>query len=235
MPLKAPRQRELYAQMCRAERWSVRALRSKIGSMLYERTALSRKPAEPARLELAALLDEDRLSTDLVLREPYLLDFLGLKDAFQVKHLEAAILRKMERFIMELGSGFAFLARQTRITLDGEDFYRDLLFYQRELRQLVVVKLKLDRFRPEHKGTMQLHLRWLDKYERKRLRNRAAHYYPTSRWRETVRPFGGRAAPLSPIGYFAGASGAATAALPCSSAALLWLAAAFLCAAAALA
>lgn len=80
LPLKAPLQREFYAEMCRAERWSVRALRDKIGGMLYERTALSRKPAELARLELAALRDEDRLSTDMVLRDPYLLDFLGLKD-----------------------------------------------------------------------------------------------------------------------------------------------------------
>lgn len=152
LPLKASLQREFYAEMCRAERWSVRALRDKIGGMLYERTALSRKPAELARIEPAALRDEDRLSTDTVLRDPCLLDFLGLKDTYQEKDLEAAILREMERFIMELGSGFAFLARQKRITLDGEDFYMDLLFYQRELRRLVIVELKLDRFRPEHKG-----------------------------------------------------------------------------------
>jgi predicted nuclease of restriction endonuclease-like (RecB) superfamily len=167
LPLKAPQQHEFCAEMCRAERWSVRALRNKIGGMLYERTALSRKPAELARIELAALRDEDRVSTDMVLRDPYLLDFLGLKDTYQEKDLEAAILREMERFIMELGSGFAFLARQKRITVDGEDFYMDLLFYQRELRRLVVVELKLDRFRPEHKGQMELYLRWLDKYERK--------------------------------------------------------------------
>jgi len=167
LPLKEPLQREFYAEMCRSQRWSVRTLRSKIAGMLYERTALSRKPAALARLELAALRDEDRLSTDLVLRDPYLLDFLGLRDTYQEKDLEAAILREMESFIMELGSGFAFMARQKRITLDGEDFYMDLLFYQRELRRLVVVELKLDRFRPEHKGQMELYLRWLDKYERK--------------------------------------------------------------------
>jgi predicted nuclease of restriction endonuclease-like (RecB) superfamily len=131
LPLKQALQREFYAEMCRAQRWSVRTLRDKIGGMLYERTALSRKPAELARMELAALRDEDRVSTDLVLRDPYLLDFLGLKDAYQEKDLEAAILREMERFIMELGSGFAFLARQKRFTVDGEDFFMDLLFYQR--------------------------------------------------------------------------------------------------------
>jgi predicted nuclease of restriction endonuclease-like (RecB) superfamily len=167
LPLKEPLQREFYAEMCRAQRWSVRTLREKIGGMLYERTALSRKPAELARMELAALRDEDRMSTDLVLRDPYLLDFLGLKDTYQEKDLEAAILREMERFILELGSGFAFLARQRRITVDDEDFYIDLLFYQRDLRRLVVVELKLDRFRPEHKGQMELYLRWLDKHERK--------------------------------------------------------------------
>ena len=167
LPLGKPLQRDFYAEMCRVERWSVRTLRDKIGGMLYERTALSRKPEELARIELAALRNENRVSTDLVLRDPYLLDFLGLKDAYQEKDLEAAILREMERFIMELGSGFAFLARQKRITVDGEDFYMDLLFYQRELRRLVVVELKLDRFRPEHKGQMELYLRWLDKYERK--------------------------------------------------------------------
>jgi len=167
LPLNEPLQREFYAEMCRAQRWSVRTLREKIGGMLYERTALSRKPAELARIELAALRDEDRVSADLVLRDPYLLDFLGLKDTYQERDLEAAILREMERFIMELGSGFAFLARQKRITVDEEDFYLDLLFYQRDLRRLVAVELKLDRFRPEHKGQMELYLRWLDKCERK--------------------------------------------------------------------
>lgn len=167
LPLKEPLQRKFYAEMCRAHRWSVRVLRDKIGGMLYERTALSRKPADLARMELAALRDEDRVSADLVLRDPYLLDFLGLKDTYQEKDLEAAILREMEHFILELGSGFAFLARQKRITVDEEDFYLDLLFYQRDLRRLVVVELKLDRFRPEHKGQMELYLRWLDKYERK--------------------------------------------------------------------
>lgn len=167
LPLREPLQREFYAEMCRVQRWSVRTLREKIGGMLYERTALSRKPAELARLELAALRDEDRVSTDLVLCDPYLLDFLGLKATYQEKDLEAAILREMERFILELGSGFAFLARQKRITVDDEDFYIDLLFYQRDLRRLVVVELKLHRFRPEHKGQMELYLRWLDKHERK--------------------------------------------------------------------
>lgn len=94
LPLKDGLQRDFYAEMCRVERWSVRTLRRKIASMLYERTALSRKPAELAKLELRALREEDRMTPDLVFRDPYLLDFLGLKGAYQEKDLEAAILRE---------------------------------------------------------------------------------------------------------------------------------------------
>ncbi len=160
-------QREFYAEMCRVERWSTRTLQDKIASMLYERTALSRKPDELAKLELEALREEDRMTPDIVFRDPYLLDFLGLKDVYQEKDLEAAILREMEAFIMELGVGFTFVARQKRITVDHDDFYLDLLFYHRDLRRLVAIELKLDKFRPDHKGQMELYLRWLDKYERK--------------------------------------------------------------------
>lgn len=166
IPLDKPLQREFYAEMCRIERWSTRTLRQKISSMLYERTALSKKPEELARLELGALRDEDKLTPDLVFRDPYFLDFLGLTGAFQEKDLEAAIMSEMEAVILELGAGFAFVARQKRITLDGDDFYIDLLFFHRYLRRLVAVELKLDKFRPEHKGQMELYLRWLDKYER---------------------------------------------------------------------
>jgi len=160
-------QRDFYAEMCRIERWSSRALQKKIGSMLYERTALSKKPEELARLELVALRDEDKLTPDLVFRDPYFLDFLGLTGAFQEKDLEAAIMREMESVILELGAGFAFVARQKRITVDEDDFYLDLLFFHRHLHRLVAIELKLDKFRPEHKGQMELYLRWLDKYERK--------------------------------------------------------------------
>ncbi|MCT8336751.1 DUF1016 domain-containing protein [Methanoculleus sp. Afa-1] len=166
LPLEKPLQRDFYAEMCRIERWSVRTLRQKIASMLYERTALSRKPEELARVELDALRNENKLTPDLVFHDPYFLDFLGLTGAFQEKDLETAILREMEAFILELGVGFTFVARQKRITMDGDDFYIDLLFFHRRLRRLVAVELKLDKFRPEHKGQMELYLRWLDKYER---------------------------------------------------------------------
>jgi predicted nuclease of restriction endonuclease-like (RecB) superfamily len=159
--------RDFYAEMCRMENWSVRTLRGKIGSMLFERTALSRKPEKLIEFELEKLRQDNLLTPDLVFRDPYFLDFLGLKGAYQEKDLEAAILRELESFIMELGSGFTFVARQKRIILDGDDFYLDLLFYHRDLRRLVVIELKLDKFRPGHKGQMELYLRWLDRYERK--------------------------------------------------------------------
>jgi len=152
--------------MCRIERWSVRTLRQKISSMLYERTGLSKKPAELAHIELNALRKEDKLTPDLVFRDPYFLDFLGLTGTFQEKDLEAAVMREMEAFILELGMGFTFVARQKRITVDEDDFYIDLLFFHCNLRRLVAIDLKLDKFRPEHKGQMELYLRWLDKYER---------------------------------------------------------------------
>lgn len=167
IPLDKPLQREFYAEMCRIERWSVRTLRKKIGSMLYERTALSRKPEKLAEMEIKQLREEDRLTPDLIFRDPYLLDFLGLKDTYAEKDLEAAILREMESFILELGVGFAFLERQKRVTVDGEDYYLDLLFYHRHLRRLVAIELKLTEFKPGYKGQMELYLKWLDRYERK--------------------------------------------------------------------
>lgn len=163
--LDDPLKRDFYAEMCRIERWSTRTLEQKIGGMLYERTALSRKPDQLAKQELDALREEDKLSPDLVFRDPYFLDFLGLKDTYSEKDLEAAILREIESFILELGVGFAFVERQKRITAGDDDFYLDLLFYHRKLRRLVAIELKLDKFKPAHKGQMELYLRWLEKYE----------------------------------------------------------------------
>ncbi len=167
IPLDKPLQRDFYAEMCRVERWSVSTLRKKIGGMLYERMALSWKPEKLAAMELKQLREEDRLTPDLIFRDPYLLDFLGLKDTYAEKDIEAAILREMEAFILELGVGFAFLERQKRMTVDGEDYHLDLLFYHRHLRRLVAIDLKLDAFKPADKGQMELYLRWLDRYERK--------------------------------------------------------------------
>ena len=161
-----PLKRDFYAEMCRVERWSTRTLRNKIDGMLYERTALSRKPVELAKQELAALREADKLTPDLVFRDPYFLDFLGLKDTYSEKDVESAILREMESFILELGTGFSFVARQKRITVDDEDYYLDLLFYHRRLRRLVAIELKLGKFQAADKGQMELYLRWLDKHDR---------------------------------------------------------------------
>ena len=159
--------RDFYAEMCRIERWNVRTLRSKIQGMLFERTAISRKPEETIKNEIAELRDEDKLTPDLVFRDTYFLDFLGLSDTFSEKDLENAILRQLEKFLLELGVGFAFVARQKCITVDGDDFHIDLLLYHRELRRLVVVELKLGKFMPADFGQTEFYLRWLDKYERK--------------------------------------------------------------------
>lgn len=165
LPLERPLQRDFYAEMCRVERWSVRTLRQKIDSMLYERTAISKKPEELARRELAALREQDHLSPHLVFRDPYVLDFLDLKDVYSEHDLQAAILRELESFLLELGAGFTFVARQKRMTIDDEDFYLDLLFYHRKLRRLIALDLKLGRFKSAHKGQMELYLRWLAKHE----------------------------------------------------------------------
>ena len=166
IPLKDPLQRDYYAQMASAERWSVRTLRERIDSMLYERTALSQKPGETIAQELAAMRDAQRISPALVMRDPYILDFLGLHDTWQESDLEAAIIREMESFLLELGVGFSFVARQKRIPIDDEDFHLDLLFYNRKLRRLVAVELKVGDFKAAYKGQMELYLRWLDKHER---------------------------------------------------------------------
>ena len=163
--LKEPLQREFYAEMCRLERWSTRALGEKIQGMLYERTAISRKPAELAKQELARLRKEDRMTPDLVFRDPYVLDFLGLKDTFSERDIETAILRELQRFLVELGTDFAFIARQKRITIANDDHYIDLLFFHRRLRRLVVIDLKLGKFQAADKGQMELYLRWLAKHE----------------------------------------------------------------------
>ena len=162
--LDDPLKRDFYAEMCRLEGWSTRTLEKKIGSLLFERTALSGKPAKLAEMELKQLREEDRVTPDLIFRDPYILDFLGLKDAYAEKDLEAAILREMESFILELGVGFCFVARQQRMQIDDRDYYLDLLFYHRKLRRLIAIDLKIGQFEAADKGQMELYLGWLKRY-----------------------------------------------------------------------
>jgi predicted nuclease of restriction endonuclease-like (RecB) superfamily len=151
--------------MCSQERWSVRTLRERKDSMLFERSALSRQPEALIASELATLRQTGTITPALVLKDPYVLDFLGLQDRYLEKDLEDAILRELENFLLELGAGFTFVARQRRIQVDNDDFYIDLLLYNRRLKRLVAIDLKLGDFKPEHKGQMELYLRWLAKHE----------------------------------------------------------------------
>jgi predicted nuclease of restriction endonuclease-like (RecB) superfamily len=157
--------REFYTQMCIHERWSVRTLQDRTSSMLFERTAISNKPEQTILNDLELLKNEKRISPDLTFRDPYFLDFLGLHDSYCEKDLESAILANLQRFITELGTEFAFLARQKRIIIDNNDYYIDLLFYHRGLRSLVAIDLKLDKFKADYKGQMELYLRWLEQNE----------------------------------------------------------------------
>ncbi|OPJ57337.1 PDDEXK nuclease domain-containing protein [Clostridium oryzae] len=157
--------RDFYITMCINEHWSVRTLTDRINSMLYERTAISKKPELTIKNDLKQLNEKNKMTTDLFFRDPYVLDFLQLQDTYSEKDIENAILAHLEKFILEMGRDFAFLGRQVRITVGNKDYYIDLLFYHRKLRRLVLIELKLGEFLPEHKGQVELYLRWLQKNE----------------------------------------------------------------------
>lgn len=165
IPIEVPLKRNFYAEMCRIERWNTRTLAKKIGSMLFERTAISKKTDKLIRRELKSLREEDQLTPDLVFRDPYVLDFLKLKDTYSEGDIEAAILREIESFILELGAGFCFVARQKRMQIDDRDYHLDLLFFHRKLRRLVAMDLKLDDFEAADKGQMELYLNWRKQHE----------------------------------------------------------------------
>ena len=165
LPIKEPLARDFYAEMCRIEHWDVRTLRQKVGSMLYQRTALAKRPRSIIAAEISQMRD-GKLTPDIVFRDPYFLDLLGLQGAFSERDLESAILREIEGVLLELGAGFTFIARQKRMSVGRDDFHLDLLFFHRHLRRLVAVELKLEAFQPAHIGQMELYLRWLDKHER---------------------------------------------------------------------
>ncbi|QQS07641.1 MAG: DUF1016 family protein [Fibrobacterota bacterium] len=163
--IEDPLKRDFYLQMCQLERWSTRTLQERMDSQLFERTALSRKPDDLLVQELTALREQGEFTPALVLKDPYVLDFLGLHDRYLEKDLEDAILRELELFLLELGAGFTFVARQKRIQIDHDDFYIDLLLYNRRLKRLVAIDLKLGDFKAADKGQMELYLRWLAKHE----------------------------------------------------------------------
>jgi len=156
-------QREFYIEMCKLENWSVRVLEERIQSMLYERTAISKRPEKTIKYDLELLKNEQKLTPDLVFRDPYFLGFLGLSDKYSEKDLETAIIVELQNFIIEFGSDFAFMDRQKRISVDNEDYYLDLLFYHRRLKCLIAIELKLGKFKAAYKGQMEMYLRWLDR------------------------------------------------------------------------
>lgn len=166
LPLKDELQREFYLTMAAEGSWSKRTLRAKIDGMLYERTAIASRPKELIRNELATLRRDHAISPELVFKSPYFLDFTGLKGNYSESDLEDALLSHIENFLLELGDGFTFVARQKRLIIDGEDFKIDLLFFHRKLHRMIAVDLKLGKFRAEYKGQMELYLRYLDRYER---------------------------------------------------------------------
>lgn len=167
MAIEDELKRKFYLEMARIEHWDTRTLDHKIDGMLYERTALSRKPEELIKQELQQIESTNSLSPDVVFRSSYFLDALGLADMYSEKDLEDAILLNLQAFIKEMGNDFAFLDRQKRITVDAVDYRIDLLFFHRGLRRLVAIDLKLGKFKPEHEGQMLLYLRYLNKNERK--------------------------------------------------------------------
>ncbi len=160
-----PLKRDFYTELCKLEKWSVRQLQERIKSMLFERTAISKKPEETIIKDIELLKKEKVLSPDLVFRDPYFLDFLGLTDTYSEKELESSIIVELQKFIIELGSDFAFMARQKHISIDNRDYYIDLLFYHRRLKCLVAIDLKIGEFDAAYKGKMELYLRYLQKYE----------------------------------------------------------------------
>jgi predicted nuclease of restriction endonuclease-like (RecB) superfamily len=165
LPLKNDIAREFYITLAASERWGRNRLRKEIDGMLFERTAIATKPDELIKKELSTLRDNDVMSPDLVFKSPYFLEFTGLKGMYSEKSLEDCLIAHLEQFIIELGNGFTFVARQKRMIIDGEDFYLDLLFYHRRLHRLIAIDMKKGRFKAQYKGQMELYLRWLEKNE----------------------------------------------------------------------
>lgn len=157
--------REFYAEMCRIERWSTRGLVKKIDGMLFERTAIAKRPEEVIKEEIIKLRETDVLQPDLIIQDPYIFTYLGSHEIKDEKNLEDAILNDIEEFLLNLGSGFTFQERQKVIEVDGDYFKIDLLMFHRRLRCMVAIELKKGKFKPADKGQIELYLRWLEKHE----------------------------------------------------------------------
>lgn len=144
-----------YAKETVERHLGTRELRRQIARKVYER----REIANTQLSEVSAVPFN-------VFKDPYLLDVLDLKDSYLEADLEKAILIEIEKFILEFGHGFTFVDRQKRMTMDGDDFKLDLLFYHRVLKRLVAIELKVGKFKPEYVGQMEFYLKWLNRYEK---------------------------------------------------------------------
>jgi predicted nuclease of restriction endonuclease-like (RecB) superfamily len=170
--------REYYLLLSAQNNWGVRELRSQIDKMLFERTSIAKLPENEIKHQLFELKSQHTINPDLVFKNTYVLDFLNLPQFYNESDLEDALVSGIEKFIMELGNGFAFLERQKRISIDGEDYHLDLLFFHRKLKRLIAIDLKMGRFKPVYKGQMELYLRWLEK-KRNANRRRKTHWLTT--------------------------------------------------------
>ena len=159
-----PLRQKFYFEQAGTQRWSVRELQRQIEGTLFERVALSRSTRKLVALEKKKGLPEVVRYED-IFKDPYLLDFLGLKGAYSEKDLEAAIIRNLEQFLEELGSDFCFIGRQYPMRIDDVDYFLDLLFFHRGLKCLVAIDLKLGTFSAADKGQMDLYLAWLKEQE----------------------------------------------------------------------
>jgi len=158
--IEDPVKRAFYELECLKSNWASRELKRQVNSLLYERVGLSRD-----KEAVLALAQEGRLvdSPATILRDPYVLEFLGLdtRSAYSESELEAALLKHLQHFIHELGRDFCFVERQFRITVGNQHYFLDLLFYHRRLRCLVAIDLKLGEFRPDYAGQMNFYLNYL--------------------------------------------------------------------------
>lgn len=159
MTVKGEQARGFYEAEALRGGWSVRQLDRQIGSQFYERTALSRNKAAMLRKGSEAR-PEDAVSPEEEIKDPFVLEFLGLKDEYSESELEEALIRQLENFLLELGGDFAFIGRQRRLRV-GDEWYRvDLLFFHRRLRCLVVIDLKLGKLTHADAGQMHLYLNY---------------------------------------------------------------------------
>ncbi len=162
MRVENERARNYYCKEAESEQWSVRELDRQINSMFFERLAISRNKSK-----VKALAEKGHIinSPEDAIKDPYILEFLGWPEhkSFSEKELETVLIDNLQEFLLELGKGFSFVARQKRITLDDEHFYIDLVFYNRLLKAFVLIDLKIGKLTHQDLGQMQMYVNYFDR------------------------------------------------------------------------